>query len=118
MWHGIRVGPFRRAAEIKYPKAYADSGDIASAKSEEQKHAMYLFNCAQRSHSNFLENHASVAIAILLAGLQYPLTSAALGVGWSVSRVAYALGYTRKDRTDGKGRMAGSTFWLFRKTLG
>lgn len=117
MWHSTRVGPFRKAAGIRYPQAYAESSDIASAKSEDQKHAMYLFNCAQRAHANYLENHASAALAILIAGLQYPLTSSVLGAGWAVSRLAYAIGYTRKDRTDGKGRLVGMTFMPFQLAL-
>lgn len=60
-----------------------------------------------------LENHASAAMAMLMAGVEYPLTTTALGAGWLLGRMVYALGYTRKDRSDGKGRLAGSFFWLF-----
>lgn len=62
---------------------------------------------------NYIENHAPFVLAMLLAGVEYPLTATALGVGWSASRVAYALGYTRADKEQGKGRLAGLTFWLF-----
>ena len=117
MWHGMRIGSFRKAAKIGYPKAIADSGDIAAADNAEKKHAMYLFNCAQRAHYNYLENHPSVAIAMLITGVQYPLTTTALGVGWILSRIAYAIGYTRKDRTDGKGRAVGVPFFLFQMGL-
>jgi glutathione S-transferase len=54
---------------------------------------------------------------MLVAGLQYPVTSSVLGVGWMVSRLVYALGYTRRDKSDGSGRLAGSTFWLFQLGL-
>ena len=47
MWHGVRISSFRKNAGIGYPKAYADSGDLASADPETKK-KMYLFNCAQR----------------------------------------------------------------------
>lgn len=50
---------------------------------------------------------------MLLAGVEYPITATVMGVGWSVSRVAYAVGYTRADKENGKGRLAGLTFWLF-----
>lgn len=36
-------------------KAYADSGDMAAAESPEKKHAMYLFNCAQRAHGKYVK---------------------------------------------------------------
>ncbi len=48
-WHAYRVPPFRRVSGMKYPKAYADSGDMAAAATPEKKQAMYLFNCAQVS---------------------------------------------------------------------
>lgn len=61
---------------------------------------------------NFGENHPSVAIAMLVVGVQYPLWATGLGVGWIISRIVYAIGYTRKDKTGGEGRLAGSAFWL------
>lgn len=135
-WHGVRVGSFRKAAGIGYPQPYADSAQMSAA-SPEKKKQMYLFNCAQRAHGkgtvdegrtafegwtaddcdvcpgNYLENHPPFVIAMLLTGLEYPVTSTVLGVGWSISRLAYALGYTRADKENGKGRLAGLTFWLF-----
>ena len=62
---------------------------------------------------NYLENHAPFVIAMLLAGVEYPLTATVMGVGWSLSRIAYALGYTRADTENGKGRLVGSGFWVF-----
>lgn len=50
---------------------------------------------------------------MLISGIEYPLTATVMGVGWTVSRIAYALGYTRADKEGGKGRLAGLTFWLF-----
>lgn len=111
MWHGVRVGRFRKQADIGYPKVVADSGDLSSAEPDKKK-AMYLFNCAQRAHQNYLENQPSVIAALLIAGVEYPLTTAGLGVAWMVNRVIYAVGYTREDKTGGKGRLAGSAFWL------
>lgn len=116
MWQGVRVSGFRKPAGIRYPKAYADSGDLAAA-TPEKKQAQYLFNCAQRAHANYLENQPSLVAALLISGLYYPLVSAALGAGWTVSRVMYAIGYTRKDKTDGSGRLVGMGFWLFQLGL-
>lgn len=93
-------------AHVKHPKSFADTTDFAIA-DPEQKEALYLFNCAQRAHANYVENHPSTAIALLLAGLQYPEMAAALGVGWIVGRVIFALGYTRKTKENGRGRMIG-----------
>lgn len=50
---------------------------------------------------------------MLIAGLRYPVATAVMGAGWSVGRIVYAIGYTSKDQTNGKGRLAGSFFWLF-----
>jgi len=111
-WHGMRVGPFRRAAKIPYPTQYASDTQIAAADSEQAKTAMYLFNCAQRAHYNFLENYITFVPALLIAGLKFPVVAAALGAAWSVFRTMYATGYTRADKTNGKGRMAGAGFWL------
>ena len=59
-----------------------------------------------------LENQPSVAIAMLVAGVRYPLVTAGLGLFWAVFRVVYAVGYTRADKEKGSGRLAGSPFWL------
>ena len=68
---------------------------------------MHLFNCAQRGQANFVEHHASIVGAMLVAGMQYPVATAVTGAVWSVSRVLFALGYTRRGVKDGKGRVVG-----------
>lgn len=115
-WHGARCGPFRKAAGVGYPTPYADSAMLGSA-SAEKKQSLYLWNCAQRAHGNYLENQPSIVAAMLIAGLRYPVASALLGAGWSVARVAYAVGYTKADRSDGKGRLIGAPMWLFQLGL-
>ena len=72
----------------------------------------YLFNCAQRAHGNFLENLALFMPALLVAGVRYPVASAVLGQVWNLGRVVYAVGYTQRDGTDGKGRLYGSVHYL------
>ena len=111
MWHAIRTGSFRKEAGVGHPKVHVDSAEMASATPEKKK-AMYLFNCAQRGHGNYLENQPSVAVALLIAGLQYPLTTTGLGAAWLVSRLIYAVGYTRRDKSGGEGREIGSGFFL------
>lgn len=103
---------FRKKAGIQYPKYMADSGDINAA-SAEKKEAMYLFNCAQRAHSNYLENQPTASIAMLVAGIQYPKTAAVMGAGWILGRIIFATGYTNPRMANGKGRLYGSFFWLF-----
>ena len=73
---------------------------------------MYLFNCAQRAHANFVENYTAMLGCLLVGGLAYPKTSAALGAAWCWFRVVYALGYTRADQQKGKGRNGGLLFVL------
>jgi glutathione S-transferase len=87
----------RKDAGIKYPKAYADSADMSAA-SAEQKKAMHIFNCAQRAHGNFLENHPSVAISMLISGLRYPIATAALGATWIVGRIVSSMERTNQRR--------------------
>ncbi|KAI9856069.1 MAG: hypothetical protein M1813_009289 [Trichoglossum hirsutum] len=117
MWHGMRVIRFRKAAGIPIPHAYASQQDISAAPSPQKKHDMYLFNCAQRAHANLLENQGSFTAALLIAGLRYPLAATGTGLFWCVSRALYAVGYTRKDRERGRGRVMGSGFWLAQLAL-
>jgi glutathione S-transferase len=76
---------YRRNAKVPYPKPYADSGDHSAADAETKK-AQYLWNCAQRAHGNYLEVQPSVALSLLISGVQYPVTAAALGSVWIVGR--------------------------------
>lgn len=93
---------------MPYPHAYATEKHL-----EEKPREAYAFNCAQRAHANFTENHASAVGALLIAGLRYPVVAAALGAGWTVSRVLYMIGYTSGGpETKGTGRYRGSLFWL------
>lgn len=78
----------------------------------EQREAMHLFNCAQRAHANYVENQPSLAIALLLAGLQYPEAATLLGIGWMLGRIIFALGYTWKSKGHGQARMIGFAIQL------
>lgn len=55
--------------------------------------------------------------ALLISGLRFPVAASVMGVGWIVSRIAYAIGYTSPNRTDGKARLYGAPFWLFQLGL-
>jgi len=115
IWHGARVTTRRRDAKVPYPNAYASAESIASCTDPKEKQAKYLLNCAQRAHSNFLENYPVALAGMLVTGVKYPVTSAVAGVIWTISRISYALGYTRADRSDGRGRYSGglgALFWL------
>jgi glutathione S-transferase len=111
-WHGMRCGAFRKAAGLTYPTPYADSAHLAAAPTAQAKQNLHLFNCAQRAHGNFLENHYMALAALLIGGVRYPLLSTAFGLLWSVGRVVYAVGYTSQTKENGKGRLAGAFFWL------
>jgi len=106
--HGINTGSYRRAAKVEYPAAYAPE-----SRTDVEAHR---FNCAQRAHANYSENHPTAVLALLLSGLKFPLTSAALGAAWSVSRFIYMRGYTAGGE-GGKGRYKGIYFWLFQLGL-
>ena len=64
------------------------------------------------AHSNYLENLSSVVPAILIAGIQYPLSTDSLGAFWITFRIVYAVGYTDENKTRGEGRLYGTPFWL------
>ncbi|KAF2498076.1 glutation S-transferase [Lophium mytilinum] len=111
VWHGLRVNTFRKAAGIPYPYEYASYEQTTTAPPAKQK-AMYLFNCAQRAHQNYNENHPSALAMILVAGVGYPLSTTAFGLFWAVNRAIYAVGYTKPDLERGKGRYRGAGWYL------
>ena len=107
--HGLNTGTYRKAAACPYPAAYAPSSRT--------DRAAYQFNCAQRAHSNFIENQPSLLAALLISGTRFPLTSAVFGGVWTASRWIYMKGYTTSELKDGKGRYAGGlvSYFCFRE---
>ncbi|MCJ1436399.1 hypothetical protein MMC27_005778 [Xylographa pallens] len=71
LWLGLYVGNYRKAARVPYPNAYATATEAAASKEK------YLFNCAQRSHAQFLEQLPPFLVTLLVSGLKYPVLSAA-----------------------------------------
>lgn len=96
-WLLHNTGQFRKAARIPYPNAYA-SAEKAAADPK-----AYAFNCAQRAQTNFVEQYPSFLVGLMVSGLQYPRSAAALGMAWIVSRVVYTIGYTTSQRGKGDG---------------
>ncbi|KAM0280287.1 hypothetical protein ACHAQH_004123 [Verticillium albo-atrum] len=94
--HVLLTSRFRKQSGLKYPIPYA------SNEQADKDRKAYMFNCAQRAHSNFTENHTSFLGALLVAGLRYPVAAAALGAGWTISRFVYALGYTSERGPEGR----------------
>jgi glutathione S-transferase len=108
-WLGIRVTGMRKAAKVPYPYEYASYEQVQTAAPNAAK-LMDKFNRAQRGHQNFLENQPAAIGAMLIAGLKYPMATAALGAFWSVNRILYAIGYTNggeKGRYWGVGGILG-----------
>jgi len=89
---------------------------MSSADAEKKKN-LYLFNCAQRAHGNYVENLPIVIPALLISGLKFPLIAAVLGLVWNAGRVVYALGYTSREKNDGSGRLSGAFFWFAQLAL-
>ncbi|PMD40759.1 membrane-associated proteins in eicosanoid and glutathione metabolism [Hyaloscypha variabilis F] len=104
-YHSINTGNYRKIAKCPYPAAYAPA-----ERTDEDAHR---FNCAQRAHANFIENQPSAVAALLLAGLQFPISSALMGAGWTVSRYMYMVGYSQ----GGEGGKGGIYFWVFQAGL-
>ncbi|KAH9910072.1 MAPEG family protein [Xylariomycetidae sp. FL2044] len=86
-YHSVLTVKKRKASGISYPATYAS--DEQAAKDPKA----FAFNCAQRAHANFIENHTSFLGALLISGIRYPVASAVLGAVWAVGRVWYAAGY-------------------------
>ncbi|KAH8758162.1 hypothetical protein BGZ57DRAFT_637676 [Hyaloscypha finlandica] len=107
-YHSINTGNYRKKAKCPYPAAYAPAD-----RTDEDAHR---FNCAQRAHANHIENQPSAVAALLLAGLRFPIASALMGAGWTVSRYMYMVGYS-KGGEGGKGRYKGIYFWFFQAGL-
>jgi glutathione S-transferase len=106
--HSINTSRHRKLAKVPYPVCYAPDSRT--------DHEAYKFNCAQRSHANFIENQPSMLASLLLAGLRFPITAAIMGAGWSLGRYLYMTGYTRGDQ-GGKGRYQGIFYQLFQMGL-
>ncbi|KAH8146729.1 uncharacterized protein LAJ45_09103 [Morchella importuna] len=101
-WHAIVVGTARKAAGVPYPNAYVTHEDA------EKDIKKYQFNCAQRSHANYMENLAVVFPLMVASAPLYPMATAVLGGIWSVGRIFYTLGYKSSKQGDGgKGRYQG-----------
>ena len=65
----------------------------------------YEFGNAQRAHYNFLEMAPSTFLWLMIAGIYFPIPSAALGLGVIIFRLFYAIGYTLYGA---KGRSIGA----------
>ncbi|PWW76938.1 membrane-associated proteins in eicosanoid and glutathione metabolism [Tuber magnatum] len=101
-YHIIMVGGIRKTSKVPYPNAYASAEEAIKDKEK------FRFNCAQRAHSNYLENLAVVLPAFLASAIQYPtLSSSLLGI-WLAGRVVYARGYVgSQHNSNGGGRYKG-----------
>lgn len=127
--HSLNTGKYRKLSKIGYPAAYASPEQVKDNQdgafsllpplilmplslSMLTVSLAYLFNCAQRSHANFTENHVAIVVPMLITGLQYPITSAILGFSWSISRYIYMKGYCSLEQPSGRGRYNGATYYI------
>ncbi|GAD99612.1 glutathione S-transferase [Paecilomyces variotii No. 5] len=109
--HGVVTTSLRKAAKVPYPHSYATVEECKSNPKAEQ------FNCAQRAHSNFLENASQTMLFTLVAGLKYPNAAAVAGAAWVFFRSLFLYGYVYSGKPQGKGRMMGGFFWLVQGAL-
>ncbi|KAJ5503006.1 hypothetical protein N7463_005880 [Penicillium fimorum] len=109
--HGSITGSFRKEAKVPYPHSYASMELCKENRKAEQ------FNCAQRAHTNFLENASQTMLFTLVAGLKYPEWAAGLGALWVFFRALFLYGYVYSNKPQGKGRMIGAFFWLVQGAL-
>ncbi|OOQ88765.1 hypothetical protein PEBR_11340 [Penicillium brasilianum] len=109
--HGAITTSLRRAAKVPYPHCYATVEQCKENAKAEQ------FNCAQRAHSNFLENASQTMLFTLVAGLKYPQLAAGISAAWVLLRSLFLYGYVYSGKPQGKGRMLGGTFWFAQAAL-
>ncbi|KAI1318112.1 Microsomal glutathione S-transferase 3 [Mortierella claussenii] len=88
LFFGARVTNYRKVAKVPLPFMYADASEC------KEDHQKYIFNCYQRVHQNTLEGFSAYLATLLLAGIEYPIASAALGGVWCLGRIFYYIGYT------------------------
>ena len=106
-YHGHLVTVERKAAGVPYPNAYASAAEC------KESLAKYRFNCAQRAHSNYLENLPMFVTGAAISGLKYPVASAVMGAVWLIGRIAYLHGYINSSHTSGgKGRYQGIFYYF------
>ncbi|PUU72760.1 hypothetical protein B9Z19DRAFT_1166790 [Tuber borchii] len=104
-YHSVLVGSARKAAKVPYPNAYASAEDASKDKEK------FRFNCAQRAHSNYLENLSVVLPAFLASTIHYPTVSSSLLGLWLAARVVYTHGYIGSEHNStGRGRYKGIFF--------
>ena len=106
-YHANATSAARSKAKIPYPNSYATAEQASSSR------AAYIFNCAQRAHTNYLEHQTTLLAAMFVAGLKAPAVSAAMGVAWLLARMMYLNGYVSDspENQNGKGRLRG--IWHF-----
>jgi glutathione S-transferase len=106
-YHGALVGMERKAAGVPYPNAYAPHNEAATDIKK------YRFNCAQRAHQNYLENLPTFLVTSAIAGIQYPIPTAVMGLVWCTGRFVYAKGYINSTMEQkGSGRYKGAWYLL------
>ncbi|KAJ5621272.1 hypothetical protein N7528_006055 [Penicillium herquei] len=108
---GAITGSTRKAANVPYPHSYATVEQCKENPKAEQ------FNCAQRAHTNFMENAPQTMLFTLVAGLKYPQLAAGLGAAWVVFRCMFLYGYVYSGKPNGSGRQIGAFFWLAQGAL-
>ncbi|KAK7749876.1 hypothetical protein SLS53_000458 [Cytospora paraplurivora] len=96
-WHGMQTVKARKASGVTYPNAYAPASEAT------QGTPGFKLNCAQRAHSNFVENLTPFLATLFIAGVRYPIAAAGLGFGWLAFRVLYTIGYLSKSGPKGRG---------------
>lgn len=113
-YHAFLTSKARKAAKVSYPTT------SVSTQEADADPLKFQLNCAQRAHSNFLENYTSTLFSLLVGGITQPKAAAALGVVWAIGRVIYARSYVSKGpkaRHDGgfaflaQIALMGLSFW-------
>jgi len=86
---GIRVGAAREKFGVKLPEMYCSEKGPDDALTDNAR----LFNCVQRGHQQAFETYPQYLVLSAVSGIQYPISTALMGVLWIAARKAWADGY-------------------------
>jgi len=88
-WQASVVAKLRKKYKVHYPQLYAEKAQM------ETSPELFKYNCAQRAHLNTLESYPQLLFSLLVAGVRYPRFAASAGLGWTLGRLFYTLGYLK-----------------------
>jgi hypothetical protein len=96
---------------------YPDTGSGRYAKKLPYKD-WFEFNLGQRIHMSFVEQVVNITVALLLAGIKYPIYSTVIGGVYFLGKIINGIGYSRSVEGKKIGNSISSAALIFSFGLG